>query len=879
VVDTSPVEGGFPDVTEVQYRIKTNFRPLHVPAAAAPFETAILRLPVTVNPQQSPRLIGAGVALSPYIRNPRYSSSEARKRYLWLEFDEAPADPNDELFTRMLAYAPDQLLSNNNPSLWPLIEDTPINLDPEFTRVITPNMGTDHNGLKAMQRMIKSKDAGRHFYLLPLPPGLHAESPELFGFFTQEFRFGHSDRIWSTAQGRFGLPLRIAGLQHPAPTLTCMVNRNEREIAVSAPYAQAVFNGQDVTSNPPRSAIWALLYAQVNQADGSDHRNILLTDLELTPKPLVPETELLRRFIFEKIRQIENGKLIDYEDNVPLQPYNLTALAKETGEAFLLEKKKLLREAHGSWNNLQVSQALDLYGLPDDSALSVICVEVFGQITNIKEQINDLDFTDTFEHVPGTHNRFAPTRRIIKENVLVNSENNYGELATQVVNEYGVQLPGKREMESVYKTLTPKPISSPLSDNLGRYRILRTSPLTEVPFVCCTEEVDNSLALLSLRGSLVSDFAIPDNTNIDGWVFNKNTTTVQCTGDLDNDGIDEIVMTNAWGLAIVKYKEGSLRLEYKLASNTSLGDWIFDDSANATRDYGFKIAAFTGSGQQELLLLSKQGLAVLKYENNSLVPVRVLKNGEMFSNWIVNTGDRLVGFARLFTQNETNIIFENNVDMHLVSLASPEQTFTVRTGIRYGQWLFNRGDNTIQSFGDFDGDGMEEIFISSPWGIGVLKWVNGIVSAIAMQVNGTNVNGYIVDNKHVFGSVGNYLAHKNQEIVVHNKVQLQAVLVLENGIFKALSIPNKNLVFGDLTGDFIAKLDRDEKSDWIFKNAGAIYIVNLHETNGIEIHNILELNSDIGGWKIRSDDKVISAGNFLGHGKEQQLLVVAAKKV
>lgn len=28
--------------------------------------------------------------------------------------------------------------------------------------------------------------------------------------------------------------------------------------------------------------------------------------------------------------------------------------------------------------------------------------------------------------------------------------------------------------------------SKPLSDQLGEYRILRTSPLTEVPFVCCT---------------------------------------------------------------------------------------------------------------------------------------------------------------------------------------------------------------------------------------------------------------------------------------------------------------------------------------------------------------------------------------------------------
>jgi hypothetical protein len=75
-------------------------------------------------------------------------------------------------------------------------------------------------------------DSPRHF-LLPLPPGLIPESPELFGFFTYEFRIGR--RVgWSTAQGRFGRPLRVTGVQHPAPTLRCEVVRHRIGIEVSA---------------------------------------------------------------------------------------------------------------------------------------------------------------------------------------------------------------------------------------------------------------------------------------------------------------------------------------------------------------------------------------------------------------------------------------------------------------------------------------------------------------------------------------------------------------------------------------------------------------------------------------------------------------------
>jgi len=106
----------------------------------------------------------------------------------------------------------------------------------------------------------------------------------MFGFFTYEIRVGHykykgsGKNVWTTAQGRFGRPLRATGIQHPAPVLLCNVNRDEEKLYVNAPFAVAVYNGKNVTSNPPRTQLWALLYAQVKQADNKDFRNVLLDD-------------------------------------------------------------------------------------------------------------------------------------------------------------------------------------------------------------------------------------------------------------------------------------------------------------------------------------------------------------------------------------------------------------------------------------------------------------------------------------------------------------------------------------------------------------------------------------------------------------------------
>ena len=51
---------------------------------------------------------------------------------------------------------------------------------------------------------------------------------------------------------------------------------------MSAPYATPVANGQIVRAEPPASDLWALLYAQVRLADGSDWRNVLIGRTHLT---------------------------------------------------------------------------------------------------------------------------------------------------------------------------------------------------------------------------------------------------------------------------------------------------------------------------------------------------------------------------------------------------------------------------------------------------------------------------------------------------------------------------------------------------------------------------------------------------------------------
>jgi len=361
----------------------------------------------------------------------------------------------------MLACSPDQLISNNHPELMVAPDEPTLPIDPEETRIVIPGATNDLAGLTAMQPMTKAEDSDRH-YLLPLPPGLHADADELFGLFTYEFRAGHFrhkdtlEMAWTTAQGRFGRRLKATGIQHPAPTLTCAVNRDEKKLWVVAPYAVAVFDGKNVTADPPRTQLWCLLYAQVRQADNLDFRNILLDDKQLDWRVQVEDEPDLSPFLRYDDTQRRTLK------NVTLKGVKSELIYAQIVKSYkLVEAGTMNKDAkkYGTviWSNDEVAQWLDLFGLPGDSPLSVLVVEVLPQITNI------------FDHVSIEN---AAVNLKVKETVQsdVPSAGRASELSAM-----------RRQQADFQQG------PSPVSDQLGHHRILRTSPLTEVPFVCCPD--------------------------------------------------------------------------------------------------------------------------------------------------------------------------------------------------------------------------------------------------------------------------------------------------------------------------------------------------------------------------------------------------------
>jgi hypothetical protein len=265
---------GFPYEMEVTYAAR-----LRLEGGAEVAQQIDTLLPIVTPPAQRPQVVAAGIALTPYSHDADYATTAARTKRLWLEFAEPLADPRDAWFVKPLSIAPDPMLLPGVEPVADPVELEGVALDPELVRVITPGQVQDLAGLSTMQRLEPSADSDRHF-LLPLPPNTDPGSPELFSFFTYEIRAGHdrgpvANPLWSTAQGRFGEPLVLEGVQHPAPELVCSVIAEPNgAIRVRAPYASPYVGLRRALPNLPNTEIWIVLYARVVQADAIIMRNI-----------------------------------------------------------------------------------------------------------------------------------------------------------------------------------------------------------------------------------------------------------------------------------------------------------------------------------------------------------------------------------------------------------------------------------------------------------------------------------------------------------------------------------------------------------------------------------------------------------------------------
>ena len=184
-----------------------------------------------------------------------------------------------------------------------------------------------------------------------------------------------------------------------------------------------------------------------------------------------------------------------------------------------------------------------------------------------------------------------------------------------------------------------------------------------------------------------------------------------------------------------------------------------------------RVGDMDGDGRDEILVSSPWGIAILKEHHKTMTSLVTTPNGNRIGDWVLETADnhfRLIadfdglGRAGIFVTSSWGIaILKYDAGALSVLISAPN-------GTRLGDWVLDSAVNLFGPALDFDGDGQSEILVTSSWGLGILKYANGSFSSIAMVANGTDLdNGWTLDTAvNTFGPAADFNGDGADEILV-----------------------------------------------------------------------------------------------------------------
>ena len=262
-------------------------------------------------------------------------------------------------------------------------------------------------------------------------------------------------------------------------------------------------------------------------------------------------------------------------------------------------------------------------------------------------------------------------------------------------------------------------------------------------------------------------------------------------GDVDGDGTDEMVVTSDWGIGVLKYNGTHFRALLTAPRDTWFGGWRYDATINSGRDSIKEAKNFTGTAKSEIMIWSSWGITTLEYGARWLAPSRIYANGTRLGGWLLNTADnRYCGSGQFDADGHSDMVVMSPWGLGIISLEAGTALYMAPNGTHAGGWVLDSTNNVIRLIADFDGDGRDEIFISSPWGVGVLKLASGTLTSVAMHASGDNIGGYLIKPTNTFALADNLCGGGDRQIVACDETGIHILGLAGGRLVRIVSAAN-----------------------------------------------------------------------------------------
>ena len=354
--------------------------------------------------------------------------------------------------------------------------------------------------------------------------------------------------------------------------------------------------------------------------------------------------------------------------------------------------------------------------------------------------------------------------------------------------------------------------------------------------------------------------------------------------DLSGDGAADIIVTSPWGLGVLAQSGGAFIGRTLAANGSRLGEWLLN-----TRNDNIELRAdMDGDRAGELLLASPWGIGLLDLTAQGLRSIAMAPNGRRVGGWIVDTSNNQFLHAGDFDGNgRDEVLLTSPWGLGLLNWQGDFGTLMLApNGTRFGDWLLNTADNAFPLVADLDGDGRPEIVVTSPWGLGVLRFDAGGLRSIAMVPNGTPWTrpgggepwrfDSATDRIEVaanFGSTG------RAELIVSNE-RGSAVLRLGAGGFELIGELRSGTVLGNWRYDAgkdrigpAADFDGNGRAELVVVSGAGFSLLALEQSDWV-LRAQVPNGTRMGGWLLNTwDNRLNHAVRFDATDPRAQLMV------
>jgi hypothetical protein len=375
------------------------------------------------------------------------------------------------------------------------------------------------------------------------------------------------------------------------------------------------------------------------------------------------------------------------------------------------------------------------------------------------------------------------------------------------------------------------------------------------------------------NGELVTQATLAAGSKIDAWPLPADARVLPPTGDFNGDGREDLILWTANGLALVSAKPpvqagepGGWQLLTAINNGSKAGGW----QIGTDRQIVHGVGDFNGDGRDDLLLTGPNAIGVLTLGKDGLTTLAMHVNGTRLGGWIIDTPkNRIEGLGDFDGNKRADILITSGWGIGVLTLSGSNLTSVMLkpNGTRFGGWLYDSRGNPIRGIGDFDGNGRDDVVLTSGWGIGVLTLAGDSFNSLMLKPNGTRFGGWLYDSgANPIRGVGDFDGNGRDDLIITSGWGI-GVLTLAGDSFNSLMLKPKGTRFGGWLYDpansigQIGDFDGNARDDFVISSGWGVGILTLAG----DTFNSLTLKphgTQLKGWTLAKNDALPAAANL-----------------